>query len=271
MPLLGISHTNCSQRGLGLTLEDFQTAETKEVVASGQLGHIITRRTVLKSTGAVAVSLGAGACAQKQGGQNQAAPKLAIIHTNDIHGHDLLNEESLGLAAAKQLQKDYEAKGYEVLLLDAGDTVQGDIMVDYSKGDAAIDFFNLCVYDAMAIGNHEFDYGQDKFYDYIMGANFPLLSASVIVDAAGQLMFTPRTTFTLADGTMVGVFGLTTPATYTTANPRSHARYPSDWYQAKTMLPATTHIATNSAKLMATRIAGRTSRLHVSGNASRSL
>lgn len=174
---------------------------------------------MLDGAAALALSYGMGGCAQEQGNQNQVTPKLAIIHTNDTHGHDLLDDESLGLAAVRQLQKDYEAKGYEVLTFDAGDAVQGDILVGYSKGDAAIDFLNLCGYDAMAIGNHEFDYGQDKIYEYVERANFPLLSANVIVDATGNLMFAPRTSFTLADATKVGVFGLTTPSTYTTTNP----------------------------------------------------
>lgn len=159
------------------------------------------------------------AAAQVQSHQDQVTPKLAIIHTNDTHGHDLLDDESLGLAAVRQLQKEYEAKGYEVLTFDAGDAVQGDILVGHSQGDVAIDFLNLCGYDAMAIGNHEFDYGQHKIYEYIEKAGFPLLSANVVVDSTGNLMFAPRTTFTLADGAKVGVFGLTTPSTYTTANP----------------------------------------------------
>ena len=77
-------------------------------------GRTFTRRSVVKGTAAGAALAGAATvsgCATKP-----AAKKLAIVHTNDTHGHDLLNEESLGMAAAVQLRADYEAQGYEVLL-----------------------------------------------------------------------------------------------------------------------------------------------------------
>ena len=208
-----------TSRMVALALRTIWEMHTPRKRARRPLKHAFTRRTLLDGAAALAVALGSGGCAQAQGGHSQAPSKLAIIHTNDTHGHDLLDGESLGLAAVRQLQKDYEAKGYEVLTFDAGDAVQGDILVGHSKGDAAIDFLNLCGYDAMAKGNHEFDYGQHKIYEYIERANFPLLSANVVVDSTGNLMFAPRTTFTLADGTKVGVFGLTTPSTYTTTNP----------------------------------------------------
>ncbi|MDO4798663.1 MAG: 5'-nucleotidase C-terminal domain-containing protein [Coriobacteriales bacterium] len=140
------------------------------------------------------------------------------MHTNDTHGHDLLDKEPLGLAAVAQLKADYQAKGYEVLLLDAGDIAQGDQLVGQSKGLAAIDFFNEVGYDAMALGNHEFDYGQDYIQKYAAGASFPLLSANTIVDATGETLVEKNTVFTLSDGRKVGVFGLTTPETYTSAN-----------------------------------------------------
>ena len=180
------------------------------------LNGLLTRRQALRGgVGAAAlaatVSTATG-CAMK-------ASKLAIVHTNDTHGHDLLNEESLGMAAVTQLKKDWEAKGYEVLLMDAGDAVQGENLVNHSKGDTAVDFMNVTGYDVMCLGNHEFDFGQDKVEEHVKAANFPMLSANIIVDATGQNLVEQRTTFTLSDGTKVGVFGLTTPETYTKVNP----------------------------------------------------
>lgn len=147
------------------------------------------------------------------------ASRFAIVHTNDTHGHDLLDEESLGLAAVAQLKADFEAEGYEVLLLDAGDAVQGVNLVNRSKGDAAIEFMNACGYHAMCLGNHEFDFGQDKIVDYVDQASFPVLSANVIVEATGETLVEPHTILSLSDGTKVGVFGVTTPETSTAANP----------------------------------------------------
>ena len=175
---------------------------------------VITRRTLLKATAAAGALAGAAGCAMPS-----APAKLAIIHTNDTHGHDLLDDESLGMAAVAQLRTDYEEQGYEVLVLDAGDAVQGMSLVNHSTGDAAIEFMNATGYHAMAIGNHEFDFGQDKIVDYIAAATFPILSANVVVDATGELLAQPRTSFQLANGSKVGVFALTTPETITAANP----------------------------------------------------
>ncbi len=178
--------------------------------------HFFTRRAVLKGVAAVPATAILTGCANAS---KSGATKLAIVYTNDTHGHDILDDESMGLAAVKQLKKDYEAKGYEVLMLDAGDFVQGDNLVNHSNGTTGVDFFNECGYDAVALGNHEFDYGQNAVYGFVETAHFPILSANIIVDATGQQLFAPRTTFTLTDGTKVGVFGVTTPETSTSCNP----------------------------------------------------
>lgn len=179
--------------------------------------HLMTRRTLFKTVGAAGAA--AAGTSVSTGCTKKKAVRLALIHTNDSHGHDLLNDESLGFAAAAQLKADYETQGYEVLLLDAGDAAQGENLVNHSKGDAAIDFMNVAGYDAMCLGNHEFDFGQDKIADYVEQAHFPILSANVIVDATSELLVEPRTTFELSDGTKVGIFGLTTPETYTKSSP----------------------------------------------------
>lgn len=180
--------------------------------------RLITRRSLLKTAGAAgaaATVAGVAGCGKKA----TTTTKLAIVYTNDTHGHDLLDEESLGLAAAVQLRSDYEAQGYEVLLLDAGDAVQGTSMVNRSRGENAIEFLNTCGYDAMCLGNHEFDFGQDALMSLVAQAHFPVVSANVIVDATDELLVEPRTILTLSDGTKVGVFGLCTPSTYTTTSP----------------------------------------------------
>lgn len=189
-----------------------------EVDVASLLNRLITRRSLFKTAGAagaVAATASTTSCAKK----SSVPTKLAIVYTNDTHGHDLLDEESLGLAAAVQLRKDYEDKGYEVLLMDAGDAVQGLSMVNHSHGESAIDFMNTCGYDVMCLGNHEFDFGQDKLMEYVAQANFPLVSANVFVDATGENLVEPHTVFTLANGTKVGVFGLVSPETYTSCNP----------------------------------------------------
>lgn len=192
----------------------------------------LTRRAFVRSSAATTAAASLSACANgtsptKGGADDQAKDasaqpkqsKVAILHTNDTHGYDLRNDESLGMAAVAQLKVDWEAKGYEVLLLDAGDAVQGSNLVNRSSGDVAIEFMNLVGYDAMALGNHEFDFGQDKIEDYSKAATFPLLSSNVIVDKTGDTLVDANTILTLADGRKVGVFALTTPETYTKSNP----------------------------------------------------
>lgn len=184
---------------------------------AGIFDKLFTRRTVL--AGGAAAGAAATAAGGLAGCGKKAPTKLAIIHTNDSHGFDLLSEDSMGLAAAAQLRSDYEAEGYEVLMFDAGDAVQGENLVNVSQGDNGIDFMNVVGCQAMALGNHEFDYGQDKITDFVAAAEFPILSANVFVDATGDTLVEPRTTLTLANGTKVGVFGLTTPETYTKVSP----------------------------------------------------
>ena len=146
---------------------------------------------------------------------------LVIMHTNDTHGYDQRADGVNGMATVAALRKDFEAQGKQVLLLDAGDAIQDNNLVNLNKGKTAIDFMNAAGYDAMALGNHEFDYGADVTQQRIKQAHFPVMSANIIVDATGK-PFTPKTHAILKKGNLnIGVFGLTTPSTVTTSNPKS--------------------------------------------------
>ena len=80
---------------------------------------------------------------------------------------------------------------------------------------------NAVGYDAMTLGNHEFDYGSDVALARIKQAKFPIVSANIIVDATGK-PFTGKTHAIIRKGDLkIGVFGLTTPSTITTSNPKS--------------------------------------------------
>lgn len=172
--------------------------------------------------------------AEEQPQQNTENPiaiegKLAIIHTNDVHGYDMVAEPSesapgvLGLGAVAQLKKDYEKKGYQVLLFDDGDATQDTNLVNLSQGATAIEFMNAAGYDAMSLGNHEFDWGADNTKKLIDAADFPVLAANVIVDATGETFAQANTIFTLDNGAKVGVFGLDTPETTTKSSPKNTA------------------------------------------------
>lgn len=147
------------------------------------------------------------------------AGKLVIIHTNDTHGRDVADDGILGTAAIAQLKKDYQAAGADTLLLNAGDAIQGTTLVNHSRGADAISFMNLAGYDAMCVGNHEFDWGYDNLKQLTASANFPVMGANVLDKASGNPVFQERQIFTTSTGLKVGVFGLATPETATSANP----------------------------------------------------
>jgi 2',3'-cyclic-nucleotide 2'-phosphodiesterase (5'-nucleotidase family) len=149
--------------------------------------------------------------------EQPAEGKLYILHTNDIHGRAVADPQAgiLGYAAIARYKKDLEAQGHAVLLLDAGDASQGTPLVNLGYGKNAIEFMNAAGYDAMAPGNHEFDWGTDNLKQLQGIANFPLLAANILDTIGGEVTFRANTIFNTSNGLKVGVFGLTTPETAT--------------------------------------------------------
>ena len=136
---------------------------------------------------------------------------IIILHTNDVHG------AIDGYAKAAALKKTYEEMGAYVLLMDAGDFIQGDPTVSTSEGATAVELMNLAGYDVAAPGNHEFDYGYANLKALASEADFPIVAANVLY--GGKAAFNDNVTFTAPDGTKIGVFGLDTPETATKAHP----------------------------------------------------
>ncbi|MCI6378743.1 MAG: bifunctional metallophosphatase/5'-nucleotidase [Clostridiales bacterium] len=147
------------------------------------------------------------------------AGKLVILHTNDVHGRGMVASGAFGYARIAQLKKNVEALGASVLLLDAGDASQGTPLVNLSYGKAAMEFMNAAGYDAMTVGNHEFDWGLDNLLQNREAAQFPLLAANITDKVSGELTFQANKVFELSNGMKVGVFGLATPETMTKAHP----------------------------------------------------
>jgi len=145
---------------------------------------------------------------------------LVILHTNDIHGHAVADKKNgfIGYAEITQYKQDALALGASVLLLDAGDATMGMPIVNLDKGTNAITFMNMAGYDAMTLGNHEFDWGSDNVLRLEELAEFPFLSANVYNTADDTYFVQPNTIFTMDNGMKIGVFGLTTPETLTKAN-----------------------------------------------------
>ncbi len=152
--------------------------------------------------------------------------EVTFLHTNDVHGRLVeynLNGSAAcagatcigGVARMSTVIKQTRAAISNTLLLDAGDQFQGTLFYSLFKADAITLTMNALGYDAMAVGNHEFDNGPDELRRLIDGANFPVLSANI--DASANPTLTGRikasTILTTAGGERIGVVGLTTEDT----------------------------------------------------------
>ena len=142
----------------------------------------------------------------------EMAGKTVILHTNDVHG------AVEGYAYIAQLKADYEAKGAEVILVDAGDFSQGTTYVSSTKGADAVTMMNAAGYDVVTLGNHEFDYGYAQLKENMSKAKFKVVCADVF-NEDGTPIFDASYTYTTKSGVKVGFFGTATPETQTKANP----------------------------------------------------
>ena len=139
--------------------------------------------------------------------------KTVILHTNDVHG------AIQDYAKVAALRADYEARGADVWLVDAGDFSQGSVYVSLNKGADAITMLNAVGYDFVTLGNHEFDYGAQQLADNLKKANFRILCSDVL-DADGDPVANAAVTAEVeGSGLKIGFFGLATPETKTKANP----------------------------------------------------
>ena len=142
----------------------------------------------------------------------EMAGKTVILHTNDVHG------AVEGYASIAQLKADYEAKGAEVILVDAGDFSQGTTYVSTTKGADAVTMMNAAGYDVVTLGNHEFDYGYAQLKENMSKAKFKVVCADVF-NEDGTPIFDANYTCTTKSGVKIGFFGMETPETQTKANP----------------------------------------------------
>jgi 2',3'-cyclic-nucleotide 2'-phosphodiesterase (5'-nucleotidase family)/DNA-binding beta-propeller fold protein YncE len=150
--------------------------------------------------------------------------RLTVLHTNDFHGRvdDWESWGSIygGSARIAMTANQFRAAQDNVLLLDAGDQFQGTLYYRLFKADIVTITMNALGYDAMAIGNHEFDDGPSELARLIDGAEFPVLSANIDASAepllAGKIA--PSAVLTVS-GEPIGVVGLTTPETENISSP----------------------------------------------------
>ena len=141
--------------------------------------------------------------------------EIIILFTSDIHCGVKSGFGMVGLAQIKEM---FKQNGYNVLLVDDGDAIQGDALGTLTKGQAIIDLMNAIHYDVAIPGNHEFDYGMDEFFALTKKAEFPYISCNF--NKQGELLLEPYV-IKEAAGKKIGFIGVTTPNTLTSSTPKS--------------------------------------------------
>ena len=164
---------------------------------------------------ALAMVFTLAACGEKKpdpGKDATATEPVVILHTNDVHG------AVSNYAKVAALASQYESEGAYVLILDAGDFSQGDTAVSVSEGATAVELMNMVGYDAVALGNHEFDYGMARAKAVLKEADFPYVSCNW-VDLRTGLRVLPAVKLFPAGGKWIAFVGITTPESFTKSTP----------------------------------------------------
>lgn len=148
---------------------------------------------------------------------------FTVLHTNDHHGHFWRNQKGeYGMAARQtlinQIRQEVESQGNQVLLFSGGDINTGVPESDLQDAEPDFKGMNRLGYDAMAVGNHEFDNSRDILEKQRRWANFPFLSANIYVKKTGKRLFQPYEVFNV-QGVKIAVIGLTTEDTAKLGNP----------------------------------------------------
>ena len=181
--------------------------------------HLISRRNFLKAAGvttaAAAMAVGAPAASACWTGEKS---EVTILYTNDAHTYIDKQAPELTYAAIAALKQSYQDAGKKVLLVDAGDHVQGTAYGSMDQGASIIELMNAAGYDAATPGNHEFDYGMDRAKELMRDADFPYLSCNW-VDLRTNLRVLPEIKVFVRGGVRIAFVGITTPETFTKSTP----------------------------------------------------
>lgn len=143
---------------------------------------------------------------------------IVILHTNDVHCGINADDDTFGYADLAAYRAKLEAEGYTTLLVDAGDSVQGDVIGTLSDGSFPLQITNEMGYDLAVPGNHEFDFGMDNFFSLKDSAEFPYISANFVDLTSGDTVLDSYKIID-ADGVKIGFVGVSTPETITKSTP----------------------------------------------------
>ena len=185
--------------------------------------QFITRRSFIKAAGAAtaltAVSVGAPAAfAEETNCFFGDKADVTILYTNDVHTYIDNKSPKPTYAAIAALKKSIEDTGRDVLLVDAGDHIQGTAYGSMDDGATIIELMNEAGYDLATPGNHEFDYGMARAKAVIQEADFPYVSCNW-VDLRTGFNVLPSVKFFFVGGRKIAFVGVTTPETFTKSTP----------------------------------------------------
>ena len=185
--------------------------------------QFITRRGFIKAAGAAtaltAVSVGAPAAfAEETNCFFGDKADVTILYTNDVHTYIDNKSPKPTYAAIAALKKSIEDTGRDVLLVDAGDHIQGTAYGSMDDGATIIELMNEAGYDLATPGNHEFDYGMARAKAVLREADFPYVSCNW-VDLRTGLNVLPSVKFFFVGGRKIAFVGVTTPETFTKSTP----------------------------------------------------
>ena len=185
--------------------------------------QFITRRSFIKAAGAAtaltAVSVGAPAAfAEETNCFFGDKADVTILYTNDVHTYIDNKSPKPTYAAIAALKKSIEDTGRDVLLVDAGDHIQGTAYGSMDDGATIIELMNEAGYDLATPGNHEFDYGMARAKAVLQEADFPYVSCNW-VDLRTGFNVLPSVKFFFVGGRKIAFVGVTTPETFTKSPP----------------------------------------------------
>ncbi len=181
-----------------------------------------------------AISLSLAACTENTSDAPAPPPvqKISILHFNDFHGHlepfkrHYKDTQAWGglmrmATLVKRIRQENESKGIETLFLSSGDTLQGSLLSTAFKGEAEFLALDKLGLTAMAVGNHEFDFGPERLFELERMVNFPLLSSNIHMRGGSGLLFKPYELITGKNGLRIAIVGLTTAETPITTLPEN--------------------------------------------------
>ena len=181
--------------------------------------NLISRRSFLKAAGvtaaATSMALSAPAASACWFGNKS---EVTILYTNDVHTYIDKQSPKLTYAAIAALKQSYQSEGKNVLLVDAGDHVQGTAYGAMDQGESIIKLMNAAGYDVATPGNHEFDYGMDRAKALMAEADFPYLSCNWVNLPLGNKVLKDIKVFVVG-GVRIAFVGITTPESITKSTP----------------------------------------------------